>query len=111
VNVHLAAAEHGDRILFLHSVKEGPASQSYGLQVAQLAGIPAAVIQNARLKLEQLENQEVRIQLGGRQDRPLQNDLFATGPHPVEHKLATINPDNLSPREALDLVYALKKLI
>ncbi|MDF2444793.1 MAG: mutS [Moraxellaceae bacterium] len=114
VNVHLAAAEHGERILFLHSVKEGPASQSYGLQVAQLAGIPAPVIQSARNKLAQLENQEVRAQLmpaAAAPDRPLQNDLFASGPSPVELRLAGINPDSLSPREALDLIYALKKLI
>lgn len=110
VNVHLAAAEHGDRILFLHSVKEGPASQSYGLQVAQLAGIPAAVIQQARDKLAQLENQEVRTQLS-QPAGPLQNDLFSAGPSALECKLAMINPDSLSPREALDMLYALKKLM
>jgi DNA mismatch repair protein MutS len=111
VNVHLAAAEHGDRILFLHSVQDGPASQSYGLQVAQLAGIPTAVIQQARNKLAQLENQEVRTQLSQPSTRPQQNDFFASGPSVVERKLGTINPDNLSPREALDLLYALKKLM
>ncbi|MDP2228307.1 MAG: DNA mismatch repair protein MutS, partial [Moraxellaceae bacterium] len=112
VNVHLAAAEHGDRILFLHAVQEGPASQSYGLQVAQLAGIPAIVIQAARHKLTQLESQEVRSQLGNTPaSAPLQNDLFASGPGPVERRLAELNPDNLSPREALDALYALKKLL
>ncbi|MGH8492241.1 MAG: DNA mismatch repair protein MutS [Moraxellaceae bacterium] len=112
VNVHLSAAEHGERILFLHSVKEGPASQSYGLQVAQLAGIPAPVIRNARGKLAQLENQEVRTQLSSQPaTAPQQNDLFASGPSPVERKLGNINPDELTPREALDLLYALKKLM
>ena len=114
VNVHLAAAEHGERILFLHSVQEGPASQSYGLQVAQLAGIPGPVIQSARRKLAQLENQEVRAQLapaGAPAGKPLQNDLFASGPSPVELRLAGIDPDALTPREALDLLYALKKLV
>lgn len=111
VNVHLSAAEHGERILFLHSVKEGPASQSYGLQVAQLAGIPGVVIQSARTKLAQLENQEVRTQLSKVDGHPQQNDLFASGPSPVELKLAGINPDHLSPRDALDLIYALKKLM
>ncbi|MCC2638642.1 MAG: mutS [Moraxellaceae bacterium] len=112
VNVHLAAAEHGERILFLHSVQEGPASQSYGLQVAQLAGIPAPVIQSARRKLAQLENQEVRAQLTpAAPGKPLQNDLFASGPSPVEIRLASIDPDSLSPRDALELVYALRKLI
>jgi len=112
VNVHLAAAEHGERILFLHSVQEGPASQSYGLQVAQLAGIPAAVIQQARDKLAQLEHQEVRTQLSKpASSKPQQNDLFASGPSAAERKLASINPDSLSPREALDMLYALKKLM
>ncbi|HET8730378.1 MAG TPA: DNA mismatch repair protein MutS [Moraxellaceae bacterium] len=114
VNVHLAAAEHGERILFLHSVKEGPASQSYGLQVAQLAGIPGPVIENARRKLAQLENQEVRAQLSpvaSPPDRPVQNDLFASGPSAAERRLAAIDPDQLTPREALDLLYALKKLV
>ena len=95
-------------------MKEGPASQSYGLQVAQLAGIPGAVIENARRKLAQLENQEVRAQLSpavSAPDRPVQNDLFASGPSPVERRLAGIDPDQLTPREALDLVYALKKLV
>jgi DNA mismatch repair protein MutS len=111
VNIHLAAAEHGDRILFLHSVKEGPASQSYGLQVAQLAGIPAVVIERAKTKLAQLENQEVRSQLSKEGAAPKQSDLFSAGPSPVEVRLAAVNPDNLSPREALDLLYALKKLM
>jgi DNA mismatch repair protein MutS len=110
-NVHLAAAEHGDRILFLHSVKEGPASQSYGLQVAQLAGIPKVVIERAKIKLGQLENQEVRTQLSRESSSPTQTDLFSSGPSRVESRLATIDPDNLSPREALDLLYALKKLM
>ncbi len=112
VNVHLSAAEHGERILFLHSVKEGPASQSYGLQVAQLAGIPATVIHNARGKLAQLENQEVRAQLTHQPaSKPQQNDLFASGPSAVERKLGNTNPDELSPREALELLYVLKKLM
>lgn len=111
VNIHLAAAEHGERILFLHSVKEGPASQSYGLQVAQLAGIPAVVIERAKTKLAQLENQEVRSQLSKEGAAPKQSDLFSAGPSPVEVRLAAVNPDNLSPREALDLLYALKKLM
>lgn len=116
VNVHLSAAENGDRILFLHSVQEGPANQSYGLQVAQLAGIPQVVIQQAKQKLLQLENQEIKQQQGAilhnqHANKPQQNDLFATAPSVVELKLAQINPDNLSPREALEALYALKKLL
>lgn len=112
VNVHLSAVEQGERILFLHSVKEGPANQSYGLQVAQLAGIPTAVIAQARHKLAQLENQEVRTQLMNQPStQPLQNDLFAAAPSAVERKLANINPDELTPRTALELLYSLKKLM
>ncbi len=111
-NVHLSAAEHGDRILFLHSVQEGPASQSYGLQVAQLAGIPAAVIQTAQQKLAQLENQEVLAQVSApAPGQPLQNDLFASTPSAVETRLRQIKPDELSPRAALDLLYELKTLL
>ena len=111
VNVHLSAAEHGDRILFLHSVKEGPASQSYGLQVAQLAGIPGRVITAARHKLAQLENQEVRTQLVSQAAGPQQNDLFASGPSAAERQLAALDPDELTPKAALEALYSLKKLL
>ncbi|MFA5242728.1 MAG: DNA mismatch repair protein MutS [Sulfuricella sp.] len=106
-NVHLDAVEHRDRIVFLHSVEEGPASQSYGLQVAQLAGVPAGVIQQAKKRLLQLEQQ-------GLEASP-QQDLFAVAPaeeaeHPAVAALKQLNPDELSPREALELVYRLKKM-
>jgi DNA mismatch repair protein MutS len=91
-NVHLDAVEHRDSIVFLHAVEEGPASQSYGLQVASLAGVPKAVIQRARRLLQQLEEAS---RAGG-----AQADLFAR-PAPA---------DELSPREALELLYRLKKL-
>lgn len=109
-NVHLDAVEHGERIVFLHAVREGPASQSYGLQVATLAGVPRSVIEAARAKLEELER-ETR-----RRDEPLnQLPLFADpapqrGPGPVETRLETINPDDLTPRQALELIYELKSL-
>lgn len=112
VNVHLSATEHGDRILFLHSVQEGPANQSYGLQVAQLAGIPKVVIQQARHKLAQLETQEVHSQLMSTPaSAPLQNDLFAAAPSPLEIRLKGVNPDEMTPREALEMLYTLKKLM
>lgn len=114
-NVHLSAVKHKDKIVFLHSVEEGPASQSYGLEVAALAGVPANVIQIARRYLINLENQSV-AQAG-------QGDLFAQAfasnsemehapakAHPVLEKLATIQADELTPKAALDLIYALKKL-
>ncbi len=106
-NVHLDATEHRDHIVFLHSIKEGPASKSYGLQVAKLAGIPEPVLMAARQQLAQLE--------GGSQPlsapAPIQqSELFAPPADPALEKLTEIDPDNLSPREALDLLYQLKKL-
>lgn len=110
-NVHLDAVEHDSGIVFLHSVKSGPASQSYGLQVAQLAGVPKAVIQQARAKLNALEAeggkpaQSSNTQASGSQ---LQADLFAVPTHPVVEQLQRLNPDDISAREALALLYDLK---
>jgi DNA mismatch repair protein MutS len=92
-------------------VEEGPASQSYGLQVAQLAGVPQSVIARARDKLSQLEQQEVdqssRGDLHQAGDaKPLQSDLFASAPHPLLDALAGLDPDGLTPRQALELIYA-----
>ncbi|MDE2599430.1 MAG: DNA mismatch repair protein MutS [Rhodocyclaceae bacterium] len=108
-NVHLDAVEHGHSIVFLHAVEEGPASQSYGIQVAALAGIPGSVVRDAKRRLVALENREVLASP--------QADLFAAIPPPVEAEphplvgaLEAIDPDSLSPREALDQLYALKKL-
>ncbi len=108
-NVHLDAVEHGHTIVFLHAVEEGPASQSYGIQVAALAGIPGSVIRDARRRLRQLENREVGA--------GPQADLFAAAPEPVEAEphpaldaLRALEPDNLSPREALEKLYELKRL-
>ncbi len=112
-NVHLGAVEHNDRIVFMHAVEEGPANQSYGIQVAALAGIPSAVVRAARKQLREFE-QRAAVD-------PLQPDLFAQGapepepvepePHPVVEHLAAIDPDSLTPREALDALYALKGLL
>ncbi|GAB2181582.1 DNA mismatch repair protein MutS [Denitratisoma sp. agr-D3] len=111
-NVHLDAVEHGQRIVFMHAVEEGPASQSYGIQVAALAGIPAAVVREAKRRLVQLENAQVST--------TQQPDLFAPPPpetqvepepHPVVDALADLDPDSLTPREALERLYALKSLL
>jgi DNA mismatch repair protein MutS len=109
-NVHLDAVEHGHRIVFLHAVEEGPASQSYGIQVAALAGVPGSVVRDARRRLAVLENREVADHH--------QPDLFATlppaaeaEPHPLVDALAAIDPDALTPREALEKLYGLKKLL
>ncbi|MEN9464263.1 MAG: hypothetical protein RL217_444 [Pseudomonadota bacterium] len=108
VNVHLKATEHDERIVFLHSVEEGPASQSYGLQVAQLAGVPSKVIQQAKLKLQHLERLGVPT-AAAKNSPPKQEDLFAHAPSWVEEQLQQIDPDNLSPKEALAWIYELKK--
>ncbi len=108
-NVHLTAMEHQDHIVFMHEVQEGPASQSYGLQVAQLAGVPEHVILRARQKLIQLEEDTGQAEQR-RQPPPVQDDLFvAPKPHPALEQLKALDPDNLTPRQALDLVYSLKK--
>jgi DNA mismatch repair protein MutS len=107
-NVHLTATEHEDHIVFLHHVQEGPASQSYGLQVAKLAGVPAGVIREAKDKLLQLEHSSVDLQQTTAKP-PMQVDLFASGPSDVEIALAKLDIDDLSPREALAELYRLKE--
>jgi DNA mismatch repair protein MutS len=120
-NVHLSAVEHKDSIVFLHAVQAGPASQSYGLQVAQLAGVPATVIKAARKHLARLESQAL--------DTTPQLDLFAlpcvepedsaegataaaaaAADDALRSALASLDPDALSPREALEQLYQLKRL-
>ena len=107
LNMHVSAAENGHDIVFLHELQAGPASRSYGIQVAKLAGIPASVLHHARHALDALEQRA--------QAQQPQVDLFAPPPEPaqatpsaVEALLAQIQPDQLSPREALDALYQLK---
>lgn len=116
VNVHLSAIEQGKGIVFLHQVKPGHASQSYGLHVAQLAGVPSEVIRQARKQLAQLEVQ-------ANQSSQPQADLFSQSsnaeivnemellPSPVLEALEALDPDSLSPKEALETLYELKKLL
>ncbi|MDZ7841523.1 MAG: DNA mismatch repair protein MutS [Gammaproteobacteria bacterium] len=111
-NVHLDAAEHRQEIVFLYSVKPGPASQSYGLQVAKLAGIPLRVIEAARTKLMELENHTSR-----REDsHSNQLSLFggapsaSPAPSPLERAISELDPDQLSPKQALELLYELKAM-
>jgi DNA mismatch repair protein MutS len=124
-NVHLSAVEHKDSIVFLHAVQAGPASQSYGLQVAQLAGVPQPVIKAARKHLARLEAQAL--------DATPQRDLFAApaaDPYAQEEEeeaaaplaalnaaqqalldaIADLDPDALTPRDALEQLYQLKRL-
>lgn len=113
VNVHLKATEHDERIIFLHSVEQGPASQSYGIQVAQLAGVPAIVIEQARLQLSQLEqNRPDAVKLTpvtAGAATPMQSDLFAAMPSATESTIKELDIDSLTPRQALDVLYELKK--
>ena len=109
VNVHVSAAEAGQDIIFLHEIQAGPASKSYGIQVARLAGMPTQVLNHARHALSALEAHAESSQA--------QVDLFAAPPvveavvaSAVETALSAINPDEMSPRDALEVLYALKKL-
>ena len=136
-NVHLDATEHQDNIVFLHKVQEGPASKSYGLQVAKLAGIPAEVLQRAQEQLTLLEQGSSTQPLSdfsnglsndpasdsSRDQRPttaasseapgtpVQTGLFDAVPHPALEALSALEPDELTPREALDRMYQLKQLL
>jgi DNA mismatch repair protein MutS len=121
-NVHLDATEHGEGIVFLHAVKDGPANRSYGLQVAQLAGVPRAVIAAARAYLEQLESERehARLALAGAGARQPELPLFGASPRrpmpePVpdalRQALEAINPDELSPKAALEALYTLRRLL
>ena len=109
INVHVSAVESGSNIVFLHHIEPGPASKSYGIAVAKLAGVPGAVVNHARHALNALEAQQT--------DARAQVDLFAAPPEVILEKsavdkaLGTIDPDALSPREALDALYKLKKLL
>jgi DNA mismatch repair protein MutS len=109
-NVHLDAVEHKDRIVFLHSVEEGPANQSYGLQVAQLAGVPGTVSRAARRNLALLEEHGLRP--GPQRDLFSATAYAAPDPtpaedHPALQSLRAVHPDTLTPKEALDLLYRL----
>ena len=109
-NVHLDATEHEDHVVFMHHIQEGPANRSFGLEVAKLAGVPTGVLLHARQKLGELESQQMVEHppaIGG------QEDLFSTPTvnSPVLDVLSDIDPDQMSPKEALDALYTLKTLL
>jgi DNA mismatch repair protein MutS len=114
VNVHVEAVEHGETLVFLHSVREGPANQSYGLQVAALAGIPKSVTAQARRYLTELERERDALRTSTSPQAELA--LFAPTPAPAPPEsaaleaLRTLDPNSLSPREALDLLFRLQQL-
>ncbi len=114
-NIHLSAVEHKDNIVFLHAVQPGPASQSYGIQVAKLAGVPPAVIRTARNHLTTLESHFIPTQ--SQMNLFVQKPFEETKPDPVispeaeniiQH-LEELDVDSLSPREALNQLYNLKE--
>ena len=117
VNVHLDATEHRDDIVFLHAVQEGPASQSYGLQVAKLAGIPRDVVNLAKRELQRLEEKKpsqnhIQSKANGSQNLSPQAELMLTAANSeLQEMLEQLQPDELSPKQALDAIYKLKKLL
>ncbi len=113
INIHLDAKEHNDTIAFMHSVQEGAANKSYGIAVAQLAGVPRPVIQLAKQKLKQLE----KLSLQNSQINDYQTELdfnpepeFDANSEAILQQLAQIDPDDLTPKQALAMLYQLKKL-
>jgi DNA mismatch repair protein MutS len=112
-NVHLDAVEHGDALVFMHAVKDGPADRSFGLQVAALAGLPKAVVKQARgrlLELEQQNRDAPKPELTpAALDQPQQFGLFAASSAALD-ALTAIDPDELTPKQALEALYRLKAL-
>ena len=109
-NVHLDAVEHGDALVFMHRVQDGPASRSHGLQVAALAGVPPAVIQQARQRLRLLERQMLRKEVTIRPENSQQLSLFCRISHPAVAALAQLDLDTLTPEQALAELARLKSL-
>ncbi|MCL7676930.1 DNA mismatch repair protein MutS, partial [Klebsiella pneumoniae] len=110
-NVHLDALEHGDTIAFMHSVQDGAASKSYGLAVAALAGVPKEVIKRARQKLRELES--ISPNAAATQVDGTQMSLLAAPEEtsPAVEALENLDPDSLTPRQALEWIYRLKRLV
>ncbi|MEJ2042191.1 MAG: DNA mismatch repair protein MutS [Reinekea sp.] len=116
-NVHLDATEHDDRLVFLHRVQQGPASQSYGIQVARLAGVPEDVISSAKKRLTELESLSTSVPatpvaaMKQEATTPAQADMFAQAQHPIVDALTSLDLDNMTAKQALDWLYQCKKKI
>lgn len=110
-NIHLDAKEHGDTVVFMHSVQKGPASKSFGLQVAQLAGVPKNVVRQARKKLTLLEKSNSQVQATEFEVQPQLFEAPNEEDSEVTEALKQLDPDSLTPREALEQLYLLKSLI
>ena len=123
VNVHLDATEHAGQLIFMHTVKDGPANQSYGLQVAALAGVPGSVIESARGYLQILESQSLNAEHAPKPsanastseaDNNKTAPMFELAPpisgsDKLRRELDKLNPDDMTPKQALDALYRLKK--
>ncbi len=110
VNVHLEAMEQNDKLIFMHTVKQGPANQSYGLQVALLAGVPKKIVNQASIRLKQLEAQQLSSQQTTLNlPQPLPTKSFDS--HPVIVQLKSLSPEDLTPKQALEIIYQLKTLL
>ncbi len=112
-NVHLEAVEQDDKLIFMHTVKDGPANKSYGLQVALLAGVPKKVVKQASIRLKQLEEQQLKMaaqqtELALQPPSPPPTPAI---PNPVIEKLQNLSPEDLTPRQALEVIYQLKALL
>ena len=108
-NVHLDATEHEGRLVFLHAVKAGPANQSYGLQVAGLAGVPRHVVRRARDYLATLESHQLALTRTPQAQLPL-GPAEEPETNALREALDELDPDSLTPREALAALYRLKDL-
>jgi DNA mismatch repair protein MutS len=114
-NAHLDAVEHGERLVFMHAVKDGPADRSFGLQVAALAGLPRAVVAQAKRTLSELESRAALhaapALTPAALDAPLQASLFAPPPSAIAEALEELDPDQLTPRQAHEALYRLRQLL
>jgi len=115
--VHLDAVEHDDHLVFMHAVKAGPANRSFGLQVAALAGLPKTVITHAKQRLADLEqklthhsNTIIDTEYQTSKKSTPQMELFSISP-PVLASLQAINPDELTPKQALEALYQLRAML
>jgi len=111
-NIHLDAVEQGDKLIFMHSVKEGPANKSYGLQVALLAGVPKHVVNQAKTHLKQLEAQQLQMTTSQTELALLPPPIpTVTSTHPLIEKVKELSPEDLTARQALEVIYQLKDLL
>lgn len=109
VNQHVAVAEQGDSVVFLHEIRPGGADKSYGIHVAQLAGLPKQVVSRANEIMQQLERQAAENDTLSIEDQPMQLDLFSEGPDPIRQEIEEVDVNTMTPLEALNFLYTLQQ--